>query len=94
MNFIHKLYSYFLLYVIGKQPTDSWYSEIKYYDFNQGGFSMQTGHFTQLVWKDTKKVGAGLAYNGDRTKAYVVAQYAPPGNYEGEYEENVLPPKC
>jgi len=55
---------------------------------------MQTGHFTQLVWKDTQKVGAGLAYNGDRTKAYVVAQYAPPGNYEGEYEENVLPPKC
>ncbi len=55
---------------------------------------METGHFTQLVWKNTEKIGAGIAYNSDRTKAYAVAQYSPPGNYEDQYQENVLPPNC
>jgi hypothetical protein len=55
---------------------------------------MSTGHFTQLVWKNTERVGAGIAYNSDRTKVYVVAQYSPPGNYLGQFEENVLPANC
>jgi hypothetical protein len=55
---------------------------------------MQTGHFTQLVWKATNKMGAGIAYTSDRKQVYVVAQYTPPGNYEGQYQENVLPPSC
>lgn len=55
---------------------------------------MQTGHFTQVVWKGTQKIGAGLAFNSDRTKAYIVAQYSPPGNYQGQYQSNVLQAKC
>src|SRR5438105_3215553 len=27
-----------------------WYGEISKYDFRRGGFSMETGHFTQVVW--------------------------------------------
>ncbi len=55
---------------------------------------METGHFTQLVWKNRERVGVGIAYNSDRTEVYVVAQYSPAGNYEGQYEENVLPANC
>jgi hypothetical protein len=78
----------------GQTPTDDWYNEVQYYNYDQGGFSMKTGHFTQVVWKNTAKIGAGIAYNGARTKAYVVAQYTPPGNYLGQFKENVLRPTC
>ena len=34
----------------------AWYDEVKDYNFSYGGFAMNTGHFTQLVWRDTVKV--------------------------------------
>jgi pathogenesis-related protein 1 len=69
-----------------------WYDEIKLYKFPDGGFSMQTGHFTQLVWRDTKHVGCGHTQcNGNDIW---VCEYDPPGNYDGEYRANVLPLGC
>ena len=41
--------------------TNMWYDEIKDYKFEAGGFSMETGHFTQVVWNSTKKVGFGIS---------------------------------
>jgi hypothetical protein len=79
---------------IGAQATDSWYNEIKLYNFNRPGFSMDTGHFTQVVWKGSQKVGVGFAITGDGKTLYVVAQYSPPGNYQGQFGQNVLPAKC
>ena len=29
---------------------------MKDYNFSYGGFAMNTGHFTQLVWRETVKV--------------------------------------
>ena len=29
------------------EAIDMWYNEVKKYDYNNGGFSMSTGHFTQ-----------------------------------------------
>ena len=80
--------------VIGAQTTDDWYKEIKLYNFNQPGFSMSTGHFTQVVWKGSQKLGLGYALTGDGKTLYVVAQYSPPGNIRGQFEQNVLPTKC
>src|SRR4051812_33693698 len=37
--------------------TTMWYEEAKDFDFARGGFSMETGHFTQLVWVGTKRLG-------------------------------------
>jgi hypothetical protein len=64
-----------------------WYDENTQYNYNTPGFSMTTGHFTQLVWVGTKQIGAGVL-NG-----YVVMEYNPPGNYIGykTFETNVLP---
>ena len=50
---------------------------------------LATGHFTQVVWKDTRQLGCGLAINR-KNKVYGVCDYSPPGNYEGKYKENVL----
>ncbi|XP_036383727.1 Golgi-associated plant pathogenesis-related protein 1-like isoform X1 [Megalops cyprinoides] len=75
----------------GKEAVDSWYSEIKDYHFSNPGFASNTGHFTQVVWKDTTEVGVGLATDGQTI--FVVGQYSPAGNMcnEGYFEKNVLP---
>ncbi|KAI4726687.1 PR-1-like protein [Aureobasidium sp. EXF-10728] len=55
------------------------------------------GHFSQIVWKGTSKVGCatqycpkGLANVGPYTPPYfTVCNYGPPGNYLGEFDVNV-----
>jgi len=69
-----------------------WYDEIKQYKFPDGGFSMNTGHFTQLVWRGTKQVGCGHAQC--KGNDIYVCEYDPPGNWDGEYRTNVLPKGC
>uniref|UniRef100_A0A803V4A5 Golgi-associated plant pathogenesis-related protein 1 n=2 Tax=Passeriformes TaxID=9126 RepID=A0A803V4A5_FICAL len=78
----------------GKDVADRWYSEIKNYSFQNPGFSSRTGHFTAMVWKNTKKMGVGKASASDGS-TFVVARYDPAGNVvnPGYYEENVLPPR-
>ncbi|XP_002667823.1 Golgi-associated plant pathogenesis-related protein 1 [Danio rerio] len=77
----------------GKEAVDSWYSEIKDYNFAKSGHQPKTGHFTQVVWKSSKELGVGLATDGNTV--FVVGQYKPAGNITnaGYYEQNVLPKK-
>ena len=75
-----------------EHTAEMWYSEVEKYDFGKGGFSMETGHFTQLVWRDTTRLGCGVsACKGLRIW---VCNYDPPGNVQGEYRENVRPTSC
>ena len=73
----------------GGDPVDSWYSEIERYVFCGNGRSPGTGHFTQVVWADTRCLGVGLASKDG--KVMVVCNYDPPGNMIGAYQDNVLP---
>lgn len=75
----------------GNVAVDSWYEEIEDYNFKTGKSKNgnMIGHFTQLVWKESKYLGVGVANNqGTYT---VVANYFPAGNYIGKYTENVFP---
>ncbi|NVB83031.1 MAG: hypothetical protein HOV81_31930 [Kofleriaceae bacterium] len=69
-----------------------WYDEIKQYKFPAGGFSMNTGHFTQVVWKSTREVGCGHVQC--KGNDIYVCNYDPPGNWEGQYRAEVLPASC
>lgn len=69
-----------------------WYDEKKDFDFKRGGFGMDTGHFTQLVWIGTTQMGCGMSQcNG---MDLWVCNYDPPGNVDGEYRDNVKPTSC
>lgn len=78
-----------LYYRSGNDVTNEWYSEENDYDY-KGKFSANTGHFTQLVWKNTQRVGFGFAID-ETGMFYAVANYFPAGNYKKKFLENVLP---
>lgn len=68
-----------------KEASENWYSEIKDYKnepLNNSNW-YGVGHYTQMVWKNTTKVGIGQATcpNGD---TIIVGNYDPAGNYLGE----------
>ncbi|EDV91168.1 GH15654 [Drosophila grimshawi] len=65
-----------------------WYDEIKDYNFDEGKFSLETGHFTQLIWMSSKWLGIGKAKSKSGAM-YVVGRYSPAGNVEGQFIENV-----
>jgi pathogenesis-related protein 1 len=76
--------------------VDEWYSEVAAYDFAAPGFSIGTGHFTQVVWRDTARVGCAVAacpglFPGFEASLMYVCQYASAGNMAGQFESNVLP---
>ncbi len=80
--------------ILGDKATRAWYSEHTRYDYNKPGYAPNIGHFSQVVWKSSQRLGIGYAYARQGYKLYVVAMYGPPGNYAHAFRENVLEPKC
>lgn len=70
--------------------TRAWYeTEIDDYDYNNPGFSFGAGHFTQIVWVGTEKVGCA------EVGEYTTCRYYPPGNINtaAHFRANVKPLK-
>ncbi|RZF48376.1 hypothetical protein LSTR_LSTR007543 [Laodelphax striatellus] len=86
------------------EAITSWYEEHVFYKYKtlEKGDSRdrktQTGHYTQVVWANTNKVGCGFAsfYQTEkqRDELLYVCNYAPTGNYEGEYPYIEGEPDC
>jgi len=68
---------------------DMWYREVDYYNFRRGNFSPKTGHFTQMIWKDSRYVGCASAKSRRSGRIYIACNYYPPGNVIGRFKENV-----
>ncbi|CAG9576157.1 unnamed protein product [Danaus chrysippus] len=75
----------------GKDPVDKWYSEIQNHSFGKEPDNLGSGHFSQIVWEDTKELGVGVAKTKEG-QIYVVAYYYPPGNVMGSFATKVRPP--
>jgi uncharacterized protein YkwD len=73
----------------GKIMTDNWYKEGKNYDYN-GDYKINTGQFTQLLWKNTNECGFAFK-EGKNGIYYGIGLYYPPGNFLGEFKDNVKP---
>jgi len=77
-----------------KEAIDAWYAEKNDWSFSKSasnGKNAVTGHFTQVVWKSTKKVGCFRQKCGN--KYLTVCQYYPAGNVGGKFKANVMPLK-
>ena len=73
----------------------AWYVEGAQYSYQNPKFEHSTGHFTQLVWVASKKIGCGyVVCNGKNGTPgnYLVCEYSPAGNTTnpGYFEKNVL----
>jgi len=83
-----------MIIIIGSQATHAWYDEIKYYNCNQSTFSTKTGQFTQVVCKNSQRLGFGFAIGNGGRSVFIVAQYAPPGNVQDAFRSNIFPLNC
>ena len=71
----------------GDYPVNDWYREISNYNFDTGKGNGITGHFTQVVWKNSKEFGIGYHCNG--STCYVIGNYSPGGNFNNDYLNQV-----
>jgi len=74
------------------KAVESWYEENQGYDYGIEPTYLGYGHFTQMVWRGTTRIGLGRAKSADGKRTIIVANYDPPGNYVTQYVQNVLPP--
>lgn len=79
--------------IAAEKATADWYSEVKSYNFDDPIIDSSTKHFTQLIWKSSKRLGIGEAKSTDGKHTFVVALYDPPGNTRNEQITNVHLPK-
>jgi hypothetical protein len=79
--------------VLLKKAIDNWYNEITLYNFTNPGYKQGTGHFTCLVWKSSTKFGMGFSIDpSNNNKVDITFNSEPPGNYQGQFAQNVLAP--
>jgi pathogenesis-related protein 1 len=65
--------------------VDSWGSEKADYDYGKNSCTAgkMCGHYTQVVWRGTQKVGCAVAVCEDTQQQIWVCQYQPAGNWVG-----------
>ncbi|KAJ8299044.1 hypothetical protein KUTeg_023104 [Tegillarca granosa] len=58
------------------QPINAWHSEVSDFTFGGSNNLGQVGHYTQVVWAKSTKIGCGYAKCG--SVYYYVCNYSPP----------------
>lgn len=70
-----------------KDVVSRWASEKKWYSHEQGtchaSIGETCGHYTQLVWEDTREIGCGRSICSDKSQVWLCF-YSPAGNIIGE----------
>ncbi|XP_012781818.1 GLIPR1-like protein 1 isoform X1 [Ochotona princeps] len=79
-------------------PTDAivaWYNETEFFDYDTLSCTDACGHYTQVVWANSFKVGcaAKICPNlGEDSPTIFMCNYAPTGNYRGQHPYKKGPP--
>ena len=60
----------------------AWASESRNYDYKSNRCHGVCGHYTQIIWRDTREVGCAVARG--RGREVWVCNYDPPGNWVGK----------
>jgi pathogenesis-related protein 1 len=67
--------------VTSAEVVQTWVAERGDYNPNSNTCAGVCGHYTQVVWRTTREVGCGMAFDGYRE--VWVCEYDPPGNVGG-----------
>ncbi|KAK2987451.1 hypothetical protein RJ640_018588 [Escallonia rubra] len=69
----------------GKAAVDLWVAEKQYYDYNSNSCAsgQVCGHYTQVVWRNSARVGCARVQCNNGSW-FITCNYDPPGNYDGE----------
>ncbi|HMQ70452.1 MAG TPA: CAP domain-containing protein [Ignavibacteria bacterium] len=68
----------------GKDAVDLWASERKDFNYDTWADNWQkVGHYTQLIWENSKKVGCAKVKCSDGSYIWL-CKYDPPGNYTSQ----------
>ena len=70
--------------ITAEHVAEAWAAEAANYDYrtNTCRSGAMCGHYTQMVWKDTRELGCGMAVCDDKAQIWLCV-YNPPGNYVG-----------
>ncbi|MCU0439463.1 MAG: CAP domain-containing protein [Raineya sp.] len=69
-----------------EESVDAWASEKQYFNFETLECNedwSKCGHYTQMIWENTKTVGCAVAYCKDGSEVWV-CNYEPAGNVVGQ----------
>ncbi|XP_015675161.1 glioma pathogenesis-related protein 1 isoform X2 [Protobothrops mucrosquamatus] len=69
-------------------PITAFHNEVNYYTFSTHQCTKVCGHYTQVVWAASYKVGCAVVYcrymdGKEKNNNILVCNYAPAGNYRG-----------
>lgn len=64
--------------------VESWASEVQYYDYESNSCDpgQMCGHYTQIIWSTTERVGCSVGACDDGSEIWM-CNYDPPGNMVG-----------
>ncbi|XP_022756536.1 pathogenesis-related protein PR-1-like [Durio zibethinus] len=68
------------------EAAAAWVSERKWYSYwsNSCAEGEECGHYTQIVWGGTKRVGCARVVCDEGMGVFMTCNYDPPGNYIGD----------
>ncbi|XP_077236768.1 pathogenesis-related protein PR-1-like [Tasmannia lanceolata] len=68
------------------QAVAAWVSERHWYNYwsNTCAAGQMCGHYTQIVWSSTRRLGCAMVTCLDGRGVFITCNYDPPGNYIGE----------
>ncbi len=70
--------------ISARHVVKAWADEERFYNYasNRCRAGKVCGHYTQIVWRDTRQLGCGMAICPNMAQIWVCVYY-PPGNYVG-----------